>query len=376
MGDVICKDSNANVIRESVLKMIYPPNGLGGVAEYILIDNGKDFTGKSNTGRSRKQRSSGIGYDTENEFDDVVQGFYKAMGIKDDHRALPYQPWTKGDIERAFGTVCSKFSRKFKSYTGTLTGSRTDGKVPKEINKMLERGELLTREEFFAEWTKWLNEEYMQDHHDGLEDAGEQYKTPYEVFMNEEKYEKAAPPRSQATMLMLESDKVRVNNTGITRFGYHYTAPELSHYIGKTVRIKYDPNEMDTIYVFGEKTKQICAAVSYELMGVGRHVNKELLAKHLRNQKRQLKEDKEKLDDALVPFETMSEQYVGFSSVTGGVDLMIGKTGIKKSKVVAMPTDRTYRQNGNYIKRTKEEEEQSKYISKTAEEALEKIRAL
>ena len=35
-----------------------------------------------------------------------------------------------------------------KSYTGTLTGSKTSGKVQRDIKKMLEKGQLLTIEEF------------------------------------------------------------------------------------------------------------------------------------------------------------------------------------------------------------------------------------
>lgn len=34
-----------------------------------------------------------------------TMGFYKSIGIKDDHRALPYEPWSKGQIERFFRTV-------------------------------------------------------------------------------------------------------------------------------------------------------------------------------------------------------------------------------------------------------------------------------
>lgn len=63
-------------------------------------------------------------------------------------RSLPYQPWSKAQIERFFGTICTKFSKRTKSYTGTLTGSKTDAKVKKNIKKMLENGELMTMEEF------------------------------------------------------------------------------------------------------------------------------------------------------------------------------------------------------------------------------------
>lgn len=85
-------------------------------------------------------------------FDDMTRGFYRSIGIEDDHEALPYQPWSKGQIERFFGQVCSSFAKWFSSYTGTLTGSSTDAKVDKDIQKMLEAGQLLTMEEFYREW--------------------------------------------------------------------------------------------------------------------------------------------------------------------------------------------------------------------------------
>lgn len=101
------------------------------------------------------------------DFDAETQGFYQSIGIERVRRALPYQAWVK-DIERTFGTVCSNFSKRFDSYTGTLTGSKTAAKRQKNIDQMLERGELLTMEEFFAEWTKWKEKHYQGKKHRGL----------------------------------------------------------------------------------------------------------------------------------------------------------------------------------------------------------------
>ena len=109
MGDVMCKDANSDILKQSLLKMIYSEPG--GVPEYLYIDNGKDYTAKTMTGRDRNDRS-GMSFDNE------TMGFYKSIGIKDDHRALPYEPWSKGQIERFFRTVCNKFTRWMKSYTG------------------------------------------------------------------------------------------------------------------------------------------------------------------------------------------------------------------------------------------------------------------
>ena len=83
------------------------------------------------TGRDRNDRSG-------MDFDDTTKGFYKSIGIKDDHRALPYEPWSKGQIERFFRTVCNRFTKWFKSYTGTLTGSKTSDKDETEVTFTIE----------------------------------------------------------------------------------------------------------------------------------------------------------------------------------------------------------------------------------------------
>ena len=143
MGDVICKDANSDILKQSLLKMLF--SDPGGVPEYLYIDNGKDYTAKTMTGRDRNDRGG-------MDFDNETKGFYKSIGIKDDHRALPYEPWSKGQIERFFRTVCNQFTRWMKSYTGTLTGSRTDAKVEKDIKGMLERGELLMKNGMNGWW--------------------------------------------------------------------------------------------------------------------------------------------------------------------------------------------------------------------------------
>ena len=247
MGDVMCKDANSDILKQSLLKMIYSEPG--GVPEYLYIDNGKDYTAKTMTGRDRNDRS-GMNFDNE------TMGFYKSIGIKDDHRALPYEPWSKGQIERFFRTVCNKFTRWMKSYTGTLTGSKTSDKVDKDIKRMLERGELLTLEEFYEKWHEWLTTVYMHTEHSGLKKMGETYKKPYDCFMNEDRYFKAAPPKSYATMLMMKSENVLVRNIGITKWGYEYRSDELCDYIGRKVDIKYDPDDMAVLYVFDQKGKE------------------------------------------------------------------------------------------------------------------------
>ena len=87
----------------------------------------------------------------------------------------------------------------------------------------------------------------------GLKKMGETYKKPYDCFMNEDRYFKAAPPKSYATMLMMKSENVLVRNIGITKWGYEYRSDELCDYIGRKVDIKYDPDDMAVLYVFDQR---------------------------------------------------------------------------------------------------------------------------
>lgn len=373
LGDIMCRNADSDVLKHSMLKLVY--HDAGSSPGYIFIDNGKDYTAESMTGYKRKSRRKDKQEDKmAGYFDDKVRGFYRGIGIIDDHEALPYQPWSKGQIERFFGGVCSRFTKWFSSYTGTLTGSSTDAKVDKDIQGMLKAGKLLTMEEFFVKWSEWLHEVYMKTEHKGLKRAGEPWQTPEEVFKNADRYFKAPPPKSYATVLMMRSDRVYVYNTGINRFGYQYRSEELCDYIGRTVNIKYDPEDMATIYVFDESGRKLCEAYAQELLQITGTVSEKTL-KHIKMQKAQERRDRERLEEARRPFEEINAEYVGFSTVTGGIDLMVGRKP-EKGKVVSMPQDRTYQQGFRAGKREERQEEESGYLSAEAQDALKKLRAM
>lgn len=369
IGDVMCKDANSDILKQSLLKLLY--KDAGSVPQYIYIDNGKDYTARNMTGYARNDRQ-------RMEFDDTTKGFYKSIGIEDYHRALPYYAWTKGQIERFFGTVCNKFTKWFSSYTGTLTGSKTFAKVGKDIKRMLERGELLSMEEFFEKWTQWLHEVYEVKENGALKKQGEQFKTPKSCFENSEKYFKACPPKSYATILMMKSERRFVRNVGIKIGDFTYRSDDLCDYINSYVDVKYDPHDMATIYVFRDG-KQVCEAYSQELMVFASEngVEQKALKEHLGRQKRQLKKDKETVQEANVSFTEMNEQYVGFNETTGGIELMIsGKSDRQSGKVIAIPTDKTYQNGFRGTSRKDEPEEENEYINRKAEEALKALRAL
>ena len=361
IGDVICVTANGDTLKESLVKMIYT----AGVPKGILIDNGKDYTKKELTGQNRKQRKIVFDFDAE------TKGFYQSIGIEEVSRALPYQGWVK-DIERFFSTVCSRFTKWFESYTGTLTGSKTEAKRRKDIDGMLERGELLTMEEFYEVWTKWKETKYHTRKHRGLKDAGEKWVTPGEMFANGPRYQKAAPPREYATMLLMKGDTARVGSQGITKFGVLYTDYELCYHKDKKVSVKWNSDDMSKLYVYTLDGKKICEAVSAEVLGYGPHCSQEALEKLMRSQKRQYRETVDKLEELTTPYEQRLEQGRP-SDAVGKLDLTI--KAARGPKVVSLPVDKEYRSEAADQKK-KRAAARDEFLQAKAGVALAQLRAI
>lgn len=358
VGKRICYHSNAQVIKQSLIDMLYTY----GVPEYMLIDNGKDYTAENMTGRNRKERIS---------FDSETVGFYKSIGIKDDIRSLPYQPWSKAQIERFFGTVCSRFTKWLSSYTGTLTGRKTAAKVKKDIPNLLEKDLLLSMEEFAAIFEKWVKEEYHQRNHSGLKRMKEAYIKPLELFEKAvEKYVKAPPPKSYAAMLMMKAERVHVYNIGIRKFGYEYRAAELCDYIDKKVDIKWDENDITRLYVYNLDGQKICEAESQELLLIAPKIPQKALEDHIKMQKQQLKSIRDRANKYTTPLEELAENYRSHKSTFSP---LISNEPVKN--VVTLPVDKQYREDITE-KKTRRQRKENEYFKEQAEEALQKLRNL
>lgn len=357
MGDLLCQDANSQILKESILKMMY--SNPGGLPKYLHIDNGKDYTSKEMTGIERQIRYK--------EFWEETDGFLYSVGIEDYHRSAPYEPWDKAEMERFFKTVCDRFTRWMKSYTGTLTGSKTGAKVSKDIKKMLEQGKLMTIEKFYEAWQKWLQEDYMVRQHRGLKDMKEEYCTPLSLFENGERYEKALPPKSYAIMQLMKKDHATVTAVGIKKFGNYYTASELTAYKNKSVNIMYDPEDVTRLYVYDESWKSVCEAVSYELLQFGHSIPQKEVEEHKKEQNRQIKDAKKILDEATRPLDERIAGAAAANRIVGGM-MLEGKGN--NEKVVTLPTDPVYREEV----KNKKTKQRSEYIANMGESTLDKLR--
>jgi len=359
VGVVMCEHSNTQVVKQSFAKMCYET---GTAPKYVHTDNGRDFANAETLGQDRKIRAMQL-----EAMDAELKGFYQAMGAQGWSRSLPYKPWDK-PIERAFKTFCMRFSKKFASYVGTLTGSKTSDKIEKPIQKMLERGELLTLEEFYDLFTRFLSEWYDNHKHRGLKDAGEKWITPLSLWENAPHYEKALPPKEYALMLMMKPASAKVNSQGIQKFNTLYTAPELGLYVKKWVNIRWDPEDMTRLYVYGEDGRKICEAYSAELLQFGGRVDQAALEKLFKQKKHNEREVKQFLEDMRTPPELRTGE--GSPAVVGALDLTIGHK--RKDKVIALPADKEFR--GEMAARSRRKAGSS-FLEAKGEAALERLMA-
>ena len=377
VGWMVCESPNAQIMKESLLNVIYPkknPLLPYGVPKYLLIDNGKEYTAETLTGRPRSVRFT---------FDEDTKGFYRSIGIEDDMRSLPYQPWSKAQIERFFGTICTKFSKKMKSYTGTLSGAKTSAKVEKNIKEMLEKGTLMTLDECAEHVEKFICEKYHPKTHKGLMIQGEEVPAPIITFNNSERYYKPAPPIDYALSLLMKGEVRKVTTMGIQRTvegrPIYYVHEELSRFIGHKVQFKYYPDDITKVLVYDMDGKRICEAMSYELLNIAPKLSEDAFIEHNKGQKRQEKSDKE----------TVKQRRKTYEERQVDKETLINNAGKKKAapellgeaeKITAMVNDNRYREDAKH-KKEKEASQvksegkklQNDYFEKQKEKVIEEL---
>lgn len=386
VGWVITECPDADIMKQSLINVMYPKANKElpyGVPKYLLIDNGKEYTARCLTGRARTERVC---------FDDEAKGFYREMGIIDDIRSLPFQPWSKAQIERYFGTVELKFGKKINSYTGTLTGSRTEAKVNKDIKKMLENGELPTINDFAKQFEQWVVTKFHTRKHKGLIEQGEEAPIPIDVFNNSDTYFKPAPPLDYAISRLMKAEIRVVTQMGVQRTiegkAIYYTNKDLvDKYKGDKVVIRYYPQDITSIIVYNKDGKQICKATSYELLHIAPKLSEDALIEHIKDQKRQQNNARDTIKYRKMTYEQRQElelEQAGKKVIAPELD----PTAIK---VTAIVTDEMYIEDKKIEKSEKPKSKQAithntiknnsenienEYLNRKAKEAFEEMKKL
>ena len=171
----------------------------------------------------------------------------------------------------------------------------------------------------------------------------------------------------------MKADKARVGNQGITKFGTLYTDSELGFYIGKTVGVKWDIDDVTRLYVFDEDGQKICEAVSAELLAFGPHCSQAALEKNMRDQKRQLRQTRELLEEFGTPYDQRIEEGRP-SDAVGKIDLTIKAD--HGQKVIALPTDKEFRAEMAAGSGKKKAGAGDEFLASKAGDALARLRAM
>lgn len=206
-----------------------------GIPELIQTDNGKDYLSKD------------LDPNEENTLLSLL-GISKSTALPKHGQSKP--------IERFFETFENRFGKRFYSYAGSNAKKRPD--YLRKLNKRLEDDlNIVDMDEFISLCHEWIENEYAETKHHG---NGMNGKTPNEVYYSNCENIRRLDDKAKLAIICGERVSRKVRHDCIQLFEEFYYARngELTNYIGKTVTVVYTPENVDVLYVFDEKFRQIC----------------------------------------------------------------------------------------------------------------------
>jgi transposase InsO family protein len=257
-----------------------------GIPAELQLDNGKDFRSLDFAGgRMGKVRLEL----NQAAFESVVGRLGLAV-----RWARPYNARSK-EIERTFRILKERFSRLWSTYRGGNTRER-----PERLKHLLKKtGEIPTLEQFdglFGEWAEYVFNGMASDA------RGMEGRTRDEVFracLGETRW---APP-AELALLCMKTKVAKVGRNGVTLFGdQQYSGLQLFEHKGETVTVRYDPLDVDRVYVFDLEGRFICDA---ENLGfAGWHIT----AEEIRERERLYRQEKALVTNAARALEAQDEE--------------------------------------------------------------------
>ncbi len=174
-----------------------------------------------------------------------VQAAMAALGIHFDPDP-PYYPNRKGKVERWFLTL-DGFLRGLPGHKESVGRSETSA--------MRHLGVLLTRKQLYAAIEDWIATDYHCRAHSELD-----RRKPRAVW--EETVQLHMPAQEDLSVFLLQSDELRiVQSTGIRFDNATYWSPELGDHWKNEVRIRYNPEDRESILIYDSATGEyLCEA--------------------------------------------------------------------------------------------------------------------
>lgn len=259
---LVSKTSRATAVAALVRRSIID----WGVPETVKTDNGSDYVSRH------------------------LVGIFEALRIEQ-ILCPPFTPEAKPHIERAFKTFSYGIVELLPGYIGHSVADRKAIEARRSFaDRLMRRGEpgadvepiavSMTAEELQTLCDRWCEAIYHQNRHRGLDN-----RTPAEVARAWQGTEQRITDLRALDILLAEAPRETaiISKKGVKCDGRWYIAEEMAGLEGETVRVKLDPADFGTIYLFGEDGKFICVAVDPLRLG---HDRAEIVArsKHLQKQ--------------------------------------------------------------------------------------------
>lgn len=223
-----------------------------GIPLEIYMDNGRDYTAYDFAGRGHR-----VTADIDEE---RIAPLVRHLGIVP-HFALPENAKAK-PVERFFETVKEQFSKWFLTYRGGNVQER-----PERLNDVMKKPENIPA---IAEIDKlfgdWVDSVYNENPHTG---DGMNGKSPREVFDKLLPVKRTAPDDVLRLFMMRTSKPLKVQRNGIWLFGRWYYSPELAPHQEHMVYVRYELQQVGTVYVFDTEDRFLCTAANREALAWG-----------------------------------------------------------------------------------------------------------
>lgn len=273
-----------------------------GIPENVYLDNGKEYLVSDFGGRGKRKSSSNANYGT---------GILDRLGIKMMNARV--RNGRAKAVERSFKQVADEFSRLFITYCGNRPGTRPERH--KDIMKDDANIPLLSevKKDLEAYIEGWYN--LSASSGDGMNG-----KCPNEVYAENLIIKKIAT-QEQLNELLLRSTRTQK----VTRNGVHvtigaekvwfYNTELVVDYFGKSVYIRYNPDNLSTVRVYDEDERFLIEVESFVAGGYDMDHDVETIKKVQRFEREHRKHitDFKKNVDGLVDAGTARETLIAMS---------------------------------------------------------------
>lgn len=221
-----------------------------GVPRHWYRDNGREFCARRLGGKAdRLIQPRRADLDGRRRWpcalppDVGVSGIWAALGVEV-VTALPYHAWSK-PIESYFNA----FSHQWENLVPGWTGRDAQDK-PEQLDTQIRNGQLLMWDEFTQVFREQVGK-WNADH-----TCGDREGPPLDIYRAWA--ERGGEPRQvdPATLSFLLQDEreARVQTKGIelraAGAARRYFSPDLALYVGCTVRVRWDPEDADCVWVY------------------------------------------------------------------------------------------------------------------------------